>query len=368
MDEKLYQLALLFLPKVGPIKARSLVSYVGSPEAIFRESKKKLEKIPGIGTFLASEITKANILNRAETELKFIEKNNIEFYFYLDKNYPKSLSKFEDAPVGLFVKGNLKPDFNKTIGIVGTRGITHYGEELCQKFIRDIVVAGFNPLIISGLAYGVDALAHNEALRNNLITWAILGTGLDRIYPAAHTSLAERILQTGALITEFPHTSRIDPANFIRRNRIIAALSNAVIVVETPRKGGSLITAEYAVKYSKDVYTFPCKVGDSNCEGNNFLIKTNRAALIENADDFIYNMSWVKSEKKNVQAALFVELSADEQKIVDVLKNQEMINVDNIAYETKMPINKILSVLFSLEFKDVVKSLPGRMYKLLINR
>ena len=365
MDQKIYELAILFLPKIGPVKARSLVSYAGSPEAIFKEKKKNLEKIPGIGSVLASEITKAQILSRAELELDFITKNQIDFYFYLDKNYPSNLAKFDDAPVGIFVKGNLQKQTHKTLSIVGTRSITHYGEQLCKKFIADIVSQGFNPLIISGLAYGVDACAHKEALNKNLITFAVLGTGLDKIYPASHKALSEKIIEKGALISEFPHSSRVDPANFVRRNRIIAAMSDAVIVVESPHKGGSLITAEYAVKYSKDVFTFPCNVGQTNCEGNNFLIKTNRAALIENADDLIYNLSWQKTSQKNVQASLFLDLTAEEQKIVEVMKKQDLINVDNIAYETKMPINKILSVLFTLEFKDVVKALPGRMYKLL---
>jgi len=362
MDSRIYKLALNLLPKIGPIKARALVSHIGSIEGVFKEKKENLQKVPGIGSFL-SNFNSSELLKKAEEELNFIEKNKIKIYFYLDSDYPKNLSQFEDSPIIFFSKGNI--DFNKKkfISIVGTRTMTHYGESSCNKLISDISSLGFSPVIVSGLAYGVDYCAHRAALKHKLDTIAVLAHGLDRIYPSSHRELAKTIINNGSLVTEFMHNSKMDPSNFVRRNRIIAALSEATIVIESPKKGGSLITAEYAIGYSKDVYTFPGRIGDTASEGCNFLIKTNRAALIENASDLISNLRWEKN-KNNVQASIFIDLNNEEQKIVDILKQKEMLNVDTISYETKLPINKILAVLFNLEFKNVVKALPGRMYKL----
>lgn len=364
MEDLIYKIAVSLLPKIGPVKARKLISYVGSVEGVFMEKQETLEKIPGIGSVLASNVKLDKVLDLAKKEAEFIEKYKIIPYFYLDKNYPKALQKYDDSPLMLYVKGSF--DFNKGrfISIVGTRKMSHYGREHCEKLVADLVKLGFMPTIVSGLAYGVDHCAHIAALNNNLKTLAVLGHGLDIIYPSSHKELAKRVIENGALLTEFAHSSKRDPSHFVRRNRIIAALSTATIVVESPRKGGSLITAEYAIQYSKDVFAMPGRVGDKNSEGCNFLIKTNRATLMENADDLIYALSWEKSKKAPKQADIFVELSADEQKIVDLLNLQEMVNVDVISYETNLPINKILALLFNLEFNNVVKALPGRMYKL----
>jgi len=303
MEDLLYKIAISLLPGVGPIKARNLISYVG-------------------------------------------------------------LVQHDDAPILLYTMGNI--DFNKKkfISIVGTRSMTHYGRENCNNLVEELKKQGFDPVIVSGLAYGVDHCAHQAALNNNLQTIAVLGHGLSTIYPVAHRELAKKILNNGALITEFPFKSKIDRSNFVKRNRIVAALSEAVIVVESAAKGGSLITAEFAVQYARDVYTFPGRIGDKTSAGCNYLIKTNRAGLIENADDLIYQLSWEKPNQKSVQATIFIDLNPDEQKIVDVLEKQETTNVDVVAYEVKMPISKVLATLFNLEFKNVIKSLPGRMYSL----
>lgn len=363
----IYKLGLSLLPGIGPIKARKLVSYIGSVEGVFKEKKDSLEKIPGIGSILASKVDLTKIVDLAKKEVEFIEKYKIKPYFYLDSDYPKSLQKYDDSPLMVFVKGDFDFNKGKFLSIVGTRKMSHYGGELCRNLIKNLTKAGFTPTIVSGLAYGVDHCAHTAALSNNLKTIAVLGHGLDMIYPSSHKELAKRILANGALITEFASCAKRDASNFVRRNRIVAALSTATIVVETPKKGGSLITAEYAVQYAKDVYTFPGRVGDKNSEGCNYLVKTNRAGLIENADDLIYNLSWEKSKNKIPQAQIFVELSKDEEKIVEVLREHELVNVDNIVYESKLPINKVLSLLFNLEFNNVVKALPGRMYKLTPN-
>ncbi len=363
-DKKLYQIALNLIPGVGPKRARILVSYLGSVEKIFTASKKELLEIPGIGQLLAKKIT-SDILDKAQKELDFCIKNGIKIFFYLDKDYPSNLKNFEDSPVILYVKGNPNFNISKKLAIVGTRGITHYGDTNCKQLIKQLVEKGFTPLIISGLAHGIDTCSHKSALENNLPTVAILGHGLNRLYPAANREIARKIVNSdGALITEFNTTDKPEAKNFVRRNRIIAALADAVIVVESPKKGGSLITAEYAVGYSKEIFTFPGRVGDIHSEGCNYLIKTNRASLIENASDLIYQMSWTAKPKVR-QKEILPTLTDEEQKIVDILKNIELMNVDTISFQTGLPINKVLSLLFELEFKDVVKALPGRMYKLI---
>ncbi len=367
MDERIYKLAISLLPRIGPIKARKLISYVGSVEGVFKENENALKKIPGIGKILASNIRISNVLESAKKELDFIDKYNIKSYFYLDEDYPTQLKKYDDSPLTLFQKGDFEFNKKKYVSVVGTRKISHYGEALCKNFIKGLKDAGYSPVIVSGLAYGVDYTAHTSALENNLQTLAVLGHGLDIIYPSAHKELAKRVIQNGALLTEFTSNSKREASFFVRRNRIIAALSEATVVVESPGKGGSLITAEYAVQYAKDVYTFPGRVGDKNMAGCNFLIKTNRAALIESADDLIYNLRWEEAKKNTKQREIFVELSQDEQKIVDLLKENELLNVDNIIYQTKFPVNKVLTLLFNLEFNNVVKALPGRMYKLVLS-
>ena len=363
-DKKVYQIALNLIPGVGPKRARTLVSYIGSVEKIFTASKKELLEIPGIGQLLAKNIN-SDILEKAQKELDFCAKNDIKTFFYLDKDYPASLKNYEDSPIILYVKGNLNFDISKKLAIVGTRGITHYGDANCKKLIKQLVEKGFTPLIISGLAHGIDTCAHRSALENSLPTVAILGHGLNMVYPASNRELARKIIESGGgLITEFNSTDKPEAKNFVRRNRIIAALADAVIVVESPKKGGSLITAEYAVGYSKEIFTFPGRVGDTHSEGCNYLIKTNRASLIENAADLIYQLSWTAKPKVRQKEILPV-LTDEEQKIVDILKNVDIMNVDTISFETGLPINKVLSLLFELEFKDVVKALPGRMYKLI---
>lgn len=362
MDKIIYKVALSMIPGIGPLKARKLMSYIGSLEDIFLGNYDKIKKFPGLIKILRKNIND-KLLSLAQKEVEFANKHNIKILFYLDEEYPERLKNFEDSPVVIFVKGNAKLNNKQQIAIVGTRSMTHYGESNCKKLIENLKSNGYNPLIVSGLAYGVDSCAHSTALSEGLETIAILGHGLNMIYPAANRSLAEKIIKQGALITEFTTQSKREPSNFVRRNRIIAALSDAVIVVESAKKGGSLLTAEYAVGYSKDVYTFPGRVDDKKSEGCNYLIKTNRAAMIENSDDLINNLNW---KKKNVakQAEIFPVLNDEEKLIVETIKNQELINIDVISYETKLPINKVMAYLFNLEFNNIVKALPGRMYKL----
>lgn len=362
MDDRIYKVALSMIPGIGPIKARKLMSYIGSVEDIFEANYDKIKKFPGLIKLLKNNVN-ANLLSSAQKEVEYADKHNIKILFYLDKEYPERLKNFEDSPIVLFVKGSGNLNNRQQIAVVGTRSMTHYGESNCEKLIENLKKDGYNPTIVSGLAYGVDSCAHSTALKEDLETIAVLGHGLNTIYPASNRSLADRITKQGALISEFTTQSKREPSNFVRRNRIIAALSDAVVVVESAKKGGSLLTAEYAVGYSKDVYTFPGRVGDKMSEGCNYLIKTSRAAMIENSNDLLYNLNWKKSNVSK-QIEIFPVLNDEEKQILEVIKNHDVINIDVISYETKLPINKVMAQLFNLEFKNIVKALPGRMYKL----
>jgi len=356
-----YKIAITQIPKIGSINAKKIIAYVGSIEAVFKETKKALKKIPGIGESIATNILNQDVLIRAEKEIEFIEKHNIKTLFYLDENYPKRLKQCEDSPVLFYYKG--ETDFNapKILSIIGTRNATSNGIDNCNKLIEDLKSNGHKPLIISGLAYGIDICSHKAALKNNLETVAVLGHGLHTIYPANHRSTAVEITNNGALLTEFLSNSKIERSNFVKRNRIIAGLSDATIVVESASKGGALITANIANSYNRDVFAFPGRTTDEYSAGCNILIKTNKAALISSAKDIEYILQW-DTQKQPIQTEIFNNLTTNEQLIVDALKNEERINIDNIAYKTNLPISQVVSLLFNLEFSGVVKSMPGNMY------
>jgi DNA processing protein len=365
MDENLkYKVALTLIHNIGDVRAKNLVSYCGSVEAVFKEKRANLEKVPGIGTVYAKAVFEQNVFKRAEEEMKFIEKNGITPVFYLDATYPKRLSHCEDSPVLLYLKGNTDLNNEKIISIVGTREATDYGRELCEKLVADLAV--FNPLIVSGLAYGIDIYAHKAALDNGIQTVGVFAHGLDKVYPAVHKSIAERMMLQGGLLTDFTSKTKPDRENFPRRNRIVAGIADATIVVESKKDGGSLITADIANSYNRDVFAFPGKVGDDTSEGCNNIIKQNKAALIQSAADIIYIMGWesIKKENAPVQKQLFVELKPEEETLVNILKNKNTLNVDDICLMAKMPMSKVSSLLLTLEFSGIVRSLPGKMYKL----
>jgi len=367
MSESLkYKIALTLIPNIGDILAKRLVAYCGSPEDVFKEKKTTLEKVPGIGAMYADSIRKVNdsIFKRAEEEIAFIEKNNITPLFYLDKNYPKRLTYCEDSPVMLYFKGNADLNASKMISIVGTREPTEYGKKICEKVIADLAVN--NVTIISGLAYGVDICAHKAALENKLPTVCVLAHGLDKMYPSVHQSTAQKMLEQGGWLTEFMSNTKPDKENFPKRNRIVAGIADATIVVESKKKGGSLITADIANSYNRDVFAFPGKVDDVCSEGCNNLIKQNKAALIQSAADLVYILGWEQtiSKKSTQQKQLFVELKPEEEMLVNVLKEKEQINIDDICLMSQMPMSKVSPLLLSLEFSGIVKSLPGKMYRL----
>lgn len=363
-EQLLYQVAITLIPGIGDITAKKLIAYCGGVEGVFNEKKVHLEKIPGIGSAIAGLITTSDVFERAEEELKFIEKHKIDTVFFTEKAYPNRLKNCDDSPVLLYYKGNF--DFNapKFLSVVGTRKITDYGKEICEQIIEDL--ASENVIIISGLAYGVDICAHKAALKNKMKTAAVLGHGLDRIYPALHRETAKEILENGALITDYLSGTNPDRENFPKRNRIVAGMTDAVLVVESSTKGGSLITAEIANSYNRDVFAIPGRVKDKYSEGCNWLISRNKAALVTSAKEIMYMMGWEsKTEtKKNVQKQLFIELTAEEKILADILSAKGQTNIDTLTFDSKMSMSKVAATLLNLEFAGVVSSLPGKVYKL----
>jgi DNA processing protein len=363
-----YKIGIEMIPKIGSINAKKLIAYCGGVEAVFKQSKKALLKIPGIGDCLATEISNQKVLSIAEKEIEFIEKFNIKPLFYLDDEYPERLRQCEDSPIVLFVKGKSTISFNqeKYISIVGTRKATDYGKKVCEELISGLVDKGYSPVIVSGLAYGIDITAHKAALKHNLLTLAVLGHGLDIIYPISHRNTAKEIFETGALLTDFPSKTKFDRNNFIKRNRIIAGLSDATIVVESGAEGGALITADLANSYNREVFAVPGMVGAKYSEGCNQLIKSNKAALVETANDIEYFLGW---EPKNIrkqpkQIVLFSEFTEDEKKIVEFLRGVDQESIDIISIKIQIPVSKISSLLLNLEFAGVVKCKPGKVYSL----
>lgn len=364
MDESLkYKIAISLIPSIGDVLAKRLISYCGSVEAVFDEKRSALEKIPGIGKFHAKAVLKQNVFDRAEQEIKFIKKNNITPLFYLDKEYPKRLLHCEDSPIMLYFKGRANLNSEKVISIVGTREATDYGKLLCERLVADLAV--YNPVIISGLAYGIDICAHKAAMDNQLTTVCGLAHGLDKIYPALHRSLAEKMLDNGGWLSDFTSNVMPDRENFPRRNRIVAGMSDATIVIESKAGGGSLITADIANSYNRDVFAFPGRIEDECSVGCNNLIKQNKAALIQSAADIIYIMGWEQKKKKvPVQKQLFVELSSEEELVVKVLKEKDSIAIDDLCLVCNLPMSKVSGLLLTLEFSGMVRSLPGKVYRL----
>ena len=365
MDQnRLSLLALHFIPGIGDYLIRQLVSYCGSPEKVFKMPKGKLLKIPGVGIITAESIIKGKPFSEAEKEFKRAEKENVNLLFFTDKNFPSRLRQINDAPALLYAKGNMDLENPKTVAIVGTRQSTAYGKECVENLIRDLVP--HQALIISGLAYGIDIHAHKQAVKHQLPTIGVMGSGMNVIYPSAHREIAFKMMEHGGLLTEHPFGTQPDAHNFPARNRIVAGLSDAIIIVEAAEKGGALITADIANSYNKDVFAFPGNVKQSHSAGCNNLIKSNRAHLITSVRDLQYIMNWdigVRPQKPEV-----VELSGfteDEQLIIrTLLDNNKQLMIDEISWKTNLPIGRLASILLALEFKGLIASLPGKVYKL----
>lgn len=363
-QNRLSLLALHFIPGIGDHLIRQLVSYCGSPEKVFKIPKGKLLKVPGIGAVTAEAIRQGKPFAEAEKELRRAEKENVELLFFTDKKYPSRLRQVNDSPTMLYAKGNMDLENPKTVAIVGTRQSTAYGRECVETLVKDLVA--HEALVVSGLAYGIDIHAHKQALKYKLPTVGVMGSGMDVIYPGSHREVAMKMMENGGLLTEHSFGTQPDAHNFPARNRIVAGLSDAIIIVEAAEKGGALITADIANSYNKDVFAFPGNVKQSHSAGCNNLIKSNRAHLITSVRDLQYIMNWDVGVKPRKQEGISLDgYSAEEQDVIKtLLDNNKQLMIDEISWKTNLPVSKIASLLLALEFKGVVTSLPGKMYKL----
>lgn len=361
--ELLNAMALLKADGVGDIVAKKLINHCGSAKAVFKARKSQIMSIEGIGEIMYNNIKKADTFRAAEQELKFIQDNNIKPFFYLDKEYPERLKHCIDGPTIIFTSGDISLENRKTISIVGTRQMTSYGADFCRKLIEDL--APLNPVIVSGFAYGVDIHAHTVAMDNNLKTIGVVAHGLNQVYPKTHKKYVARMEENGGFITEFWSTSNPDKENFVKRNRIVAGISEATIIIESADKGGSLITANIANDYNRDVFAVPGRVTDKYSMGCNNLIKQQKANILTTAADLIYMLNWELEEKKQkpVQKQLFVSLEADEQRVYDYLQKNGKELMDIIALQCEMPVYKISGLLLNMELKGVIRPLPGKLFE-----
>jgi DNA processing protein len=360
--ELFYLLALQKVEGVGDIVAKKLISHCGNAETIFKTKSSQLSSIDGIGSVLLSKLKNKSIFEKAEAELKFIKNNEINVAFFQDEKYPERLKHCIDGPLLLFSSGNIDFKTRKIISIVGTRQITSQGTEFCKKLISDL--APLNPIIVSGFAYGVDIVAHQAAMEHDLQTIGVVAHGLDQIYPSVHKKYVAKMEKNGGFLTEFWSGTNPEKENFVKRNRIVAGMSEATIVIESADKGGSLITANLANDYNRDVFAVPGRTSDKLSQGCNNLIKTQKANLLTSAADIVYILNWdIEQKSKPVQKQLFVTLENDEQKIYDYLLKSGKEILDIIALECDFPIYKISGMLLNMELKGVIRPLPGKLFE-----
>lgn len=359
-----YDIALTFVPEVGIKTARALLTKFGNAESIFKASISELKKINGVGEARAKSFKEKIIFERTEEELKFVEKNNIRLLFFNGSDYPKRLRHCDDAPSLLYYKGNTDLNSSKLIAVIGTRKNTDYGQRTTEYLIEELKSVE-DLIIVSGLAAGIDAIAHKAALRNSLQTVGVLGHSLDRIYPFTNKSLADDMIQHGGLLSEFPSGTKPDRQNFPVRNRVVAGMTDITVVVESEIKGGAMITAYMALSYNRDVAAIPGRVFDSKSSGPNHLIKRNIAVPITSGEDLLELMGWNNSvSNKTSQKQLFIELSETEQVIVNLLRTKDKLHADELLLQTSFKSSELASVLLQLEMQGLVKSLPGKYYRL----
>lgn len=363
-NDLLYQVALSMLPQIGDIHARSLVNIYGNAKDIFKAPKRHLEKIEGIGSVRANSIRQFDDFKTCEDEIDFIEKYKIKSFFINAADYPRRLLHCYDSPALLYYRGTADLNATKIISIVGTRNNSAYGKQVCEQLIHDL--KDHQVIVVSGLAFGIDTIAHKACLKSDLETIAVVAHGLDRIYPAQNKALAKQLVTQGGLLTDFKSGSNPDKQNFPKRNRIVAGICDALIVIESAQKGGSLITAELANSYNRDVFAVPGRLTDNKSEGCNYLIKNNKAQLITSADDLLEMMNWKTSAKKTStkQRLLFHEFTADEKIITDILLQQESISIDELYFKSGLHSSAVAQALLMLEMQAVIKSLPGKIYEL----
>lgn len=360
-NELLYKIALTKVPKVGAITTKNLVSYCGGAKNVFDATRKELVQIPGIGQTVANNIKNHNVLVEAEKELEYIKANDIQCLFYTDQKFPQRLKHYHDSPAMLYFKGNAELNHHRIISIIGTRTPSVHGKTICEEIVEEL--ASYNVMIVSGLAYGIDVTAHKKSVLMKIPTVGVLGNGLNTIYPYEHKKVSAEMIENGGILTEYTHEQGPDREHFPMRNRIVAGMCDALIVIETKKKGGSMITAELANGYNKDVFAIPGRARDKKFGGCNFLIKNHKALLVESAEDIVNVMRWEQFEKnKNIQKQLFVELSEREQVVVDILKAENEVSIDKLSFSAQMQPSEVSSLLLELEFKGLVKTLPGKRY------
>lgn len=361
--EQQYTLALYFLQGASNHTALQILEHYGSAKAFFEDDAptepKLRELLPHRG----------EALRRAEEEMEYCRTNNIEVIPYSSNSYPQRLKECADAPIVLFYCGNADLNAKHVLSIVGTRRITEYGRDICREFTHELAALLPDVIVVSGLAYGVDICAHRGALQNNLQTIGVLAHGLDRIYPAHHRDTAAKMVRQGGLITEFPRLTIPEKGNFVRRNRIVAGLADAAIVVESAEKGGALITARLAQDYNRDVYAFPGRTTDQYSRGCNALIRGNVASLVASAEDFLLSQGWITQQEGSPQAiqrTLFPELSDMERQVLKSLVQADKKTISLLVSETSLPFNRVNALLVGMELKGLVRALPGGLYRSLI--
>ncbi|WP_456438131.1 DNA-processing protein DprA [Psychroserpens sp.] len=363
-EELIYVLALQHIPKIGDVTAKKLINYCGSAEAVFKEKRRLLLKIDGIGATTIKGLFNSEYLKAAEHELQFIKENDISCLYFTEDLYPEKLKHCIDAPILLFQTGHINLKQQRIISIVGTRKITTYGIAFCEKLIEQLVA--FNPIIVSGFAYGTDITAQKAAMKHNLQTIGCLAHGFNQIYPKTHKKYIAEVEKHGGFLTDFWSSDTFDRNNFLKRNRIIAGMSEATVVIESAEKGGSLVTADIANSYNRDVFAVPGRVTDSQSLGCNNLIKFQQAHVLSNPLDIPYILNWELDIKEPpvIQKQLFVELTSEEKVIYTFLKDKDRQLLDVIALECNMPIFKVASVLLTMELKGVTRPLPGKLFEL----
>lgn len=364
-SELFYQLALTLVPNIGDVHAKLLLQQFGNASTIFKAPHRELERLEGIGTVRANSIRTFNDFHLVEAELRFIEKYKIKTLFLTDPEYPQRLLNCYDSPTLLFYKGTADLNASKVVAIVGTRSNTDYGKQFTEDLIA--ALSSQQALIISGLAIGIDAYAHKAALKNDMPTVGVVGHGLDKIYPSVNKGLArDMALQNGGILSEFFSGTLPDKHNFPLRNRIVAGMSDATIVVETLVSGGSMITAKLADAYNRDVFAVPGRTTDTKSKGCNYLIKNNKAILLTDADQLLDIMGWQEKKKKvKKQKELFIELTPEEKQVIDILKQKESVHIDEINISSGLSSSAVAAAILNLELQSVIGSMPGKMYKLL---
>ncbi len=364
-QQLIFALALQHVPKIGATTAKKLINHCGSAEAVLKEKTSNLLKIDGIGTVTIEGLFDKIHLEEAENELKFIKDNNIATHYFTEDSYPEKLKHCIDGPIVLFQSGNINLKQQPIISIVGARKITTYGIAFCEKLVEALSL--YNPVIVSGFAYGTDITAQKAAVKHNLQTIGCLAHGLNQIYPKVHKKYVADVEKHGGFYTDFWSTDDFDRNNFLKRNRIIAGLSEATIVIESAEKGGSLVTADIANSYNREVFAVPGRTTDSQSVGCNNLIKFQKAHLLSHPMDIPYLLNWqLENDKKPVvQKQLFVELEPDEKIIYNYLRENDKVLLDVIALECNIPIYRLAGLLLNMELKGVIRPLPGKLFEVI---